>query len=430
MISLNSNLDSQRAQRTLDANSCRLEVCQERLASGQRINRASDDAAGLAIADSLCAESRLYSAALRNINDGISTVNIIDSALSQQANILQRLIELAQESANGTFSTDQRGALSSEYRALVKEFGRIAQSTSYNKQILLQRSRDPLRGDIILQAGIDGTKDSQLAIQGADTGEFTGSLDIESAYHSGIGNLVDFARFKSLSSNNLEQLSTRFPSMAPLDVMDSQGRERTAYLVPVEYDTETNELLLFFWTTNPATNEPEWSCSSETYSKAYSVPIDPVTGAALLPDAHLKFTAVLLIAGSSTETGATIDCAVDLSGLKVLSQNGDTSCPNAINFSGIETSSRSLRALTICKNRLAELAAVQGEYGAIISRLQTAARNIGSTCENALSAESRIRDTDMAAEAGAYIKAYVMQGAIQAVLAQANIQPRLALQLI
>src|SRR5689334_13595010 len=99
-ITLGSNIASLQAQRRLNTATDQLGKVYEQLSSGQRINRASDDAAGLAIADSLRANQRIATVAIRNANDGISTIAIADSALSEIGNVLSRLAELSEQSAN------------------------------------------------------------------------------------------------------------------------------------------------------------------------------------------------------------------------------------------------------------------------------------------------------------------------------------------
>ncbi len=136
-VTIGSNVASLQAQRRLSENSSRLSVVFERLASGQRINRASDDAAGLAISSSLNASSRVFDQARRNLNDGLSLLNIYDGALQQFSEILTRQAELAEQASNGIFSSEQRRALDAEFNSLVEEFNRIARSTEFNGMNLL-----------------------------------------------------------------------------------------------------------------------------------------------------------------------------------------------------------------------------------------------------------------------------------------------------
>ena len=147
-ITLGTNVASLKAQRSLSLSSNKLANTFERLSSGQRINKASDDAAGLAIADSLKADQRVASVAIRNANDGISTIAIADAALGQIGEVLTRMAELSEQSANGTFSTEQRSALANEFIALGSEIERIAVTTNFNGVTLLSGT-----SNIVLQVG-------------------------------------------------------------------------------------------------------------------------------------------------------------------------------------------------------------------------------------------------------------------------------------
>ncbi len=144
-ITIGSNISSLKAQRQLGLSSDKLSTTFERLSSGQRINKASDDAAGLAISDSLRARSRVYSQGLRNVNDGVSLLNVADGAVSQLSDIVTRQQELAEQAANGTYGGRQRVALSKEAFALTQEYNRIVQSTSFNGQQVLDGSDDNVR---------------------------------------------------------------------------------------------------------------------------------------------------------------------------------------------------------------------------------------------------------------------------------------------
>ena len=160
-ITINSNISSLKGQRLLTVSSDALSKTYEKLSSGQRINRASDDAAGLAIADSLKATPRVASVAIRNANDGISTIAIADGALGQIGNVLSRLAELAEQSANGTYSTQQRSALQNEFVSLGSEIERIAVTTTFNGVTLLSGTPQ-----IVLQVGFNSQSTSQITLAG------------------------------------------------------------------------------------------------------------------------------------------------------------------------------------------------------------------------------------------------------------------------
>ncbi len=158
-ININTNLASLRGQRFLNITSDRLSSTYSRLSSGKRINTASDDAAGLAIADALKTNQRVASVAVRNAQDGISTVSIADGALDQVSGFLQRLAELAQQAASGSYTSDQRQAMQGEFTALGSEIERIATTTVFNGVVLLSGGNQ-----IILQVGFDAKSTSQLVI--------------------------------------------------------------------------------------------------------------------------------------------------------------------------------------------------------------------------------------------------------------------------
>ena len=159
-ISIGSNITSLQAQRRLDQTGGKLSQAYNKLSSGYRINRGADDAAGLAIAESLKAQSRIAGQAIRNTNDGISTIAIADGALGEVSNILSRLAELASQAANGTLSTSQRSVVSNEFVALSSEIERIAQVTEFNGIKLLSGTNS-----ITIQVGTGSTAASQIGYQ-------------------------------------------------------------------------------------------------------------------------------------------------------------------------------------------------------------------------------------------------------------------------
>jgi flagellin len=149
MIGIGSNIYALKAQRTLNGASRMLSSAQEQLSSGTRLNRPSDDAAGLSIAESLRADTRVYTQAMRNIGDGVSTLTIADSALAELGTITTRIKELSEQSANGVYTAKQRQALNAESRALTDEFNRILSVTKFNGRALF----DSNSSSVLLQSG-------------------------------------------------------------------------------------------------------------------------------------------------------------------------------------------------------------------------------------------------------------------------------------
>jgi len=160
-ITINTNVASLNAQRRLGNSTGQLQRTFERLSSGLRIVRASDDAAGLAIADSLRADQRIASVAIRNANDGISLISIADGALSEVGSVLSRMAELSEQSANGVLTTVQRSALNNEFFALGSEIERISVTTEFNGLRLLSGG-----GQVDLQIGFSSASTSQIGYNG------------------------------------------------------------------------------------------------------------------------------------------------------------------------------------------------------------------------------------------------------------------------
>ncbi len=137
---INTNLASLTAQRNLTKNNEALKLSIERLSSGLRINSAKDDAAGLAISEKLRAHVRSINQAVRNSQDGTSLTQVAEGAMGEISNILIRMRELAQQSANGSLGDTERGKLDQEYQALTAEINRIADITEFNGTKLLNGS--------------------------------------------------------------------------------------------------------------------------------------------------------------------------------------------------------------------------------------------------------------------------------------------------
>jgi flagellin len=160
-----TNLTSLNAQRILGINNDRLAQSIERVSSGLRINRASDDAGGLAIAESLRSDIRVLRQGLRNLNDGISLVNVAEAGMNAQSDILIRMRELAAQSASGTITDPERANLQLEFVQLRNEIDRISNATEFNGISLLDGSLDSTvaaANQIVIQFGLDGTANSQL----------------------------------------------------------------------------------------------------------------------------------------------------------------------------------------------------------------------------------------------------------------------------
>lgn len=161
---INTNVASLNAQRQLMSSGNALDRATERLSSGARINSAKDDAAGLAISNRMTSQVRGLDQAIRNANDGVSLIQTAEGALSESTNILQRMRELSVQSANGIYSSGDRATLNAEVQQLVKELDRIAETTSFNGQKLL----DGKLGNVSLQVGASANQTIEFKVQAMD----------------------------------------------------------------------------------------------------------------------------------------------------------------------------------------------------------------------------------------------------------------------
>ena len=160
-----NNIASTNAQRLLGANNERLSQSVERISSGIRINRASDDAAGLAISEGLRSDIRALRQAGRNANDGVSLINITEGALNEQGSMLIRLRELASQAATGTTGSTERATIQLEFNSLRNEIDRITNTTEFNGQKLIDgslASSIAATSQVFIQIGIDSNANSRI----------------------------------------------------------------------------------------------------------------------------------------------------------------------------------------------------------------------------------------------------------------------------
>ncbi|MFL0809604.1 MAG: flagellin [Agarilytica sp.] len=186
---VNTNVSSLNAQRQLLQSGMELDQASERLASGRRVNTAADDAAGLAISNRQTSAIRGLDQAVRNANDGISLIQTAEGALGETTNILQRMRELAIQSANGVYEDKDRATLDAEVQQLVSELDRIATSTAFNGQNILDGSL----GEVELQVGSEANQTIGFSIDAVDAdtlGMGSLSADVVGAQVGSTGTLL------------------------------------------------------------------------------------------------------------------------------------------------------------------------------------------------------------------------------------------------
>jgi flagellin len=179
MSTINTNVQSLNAQRNLMTSSGSLSTSMQRLSSGLRVNSAKDDSAGLAIAERMSAQVKGMNVAIRNANDGISLAQTAEGALGKVGDSLQRMRELAVQSANASNSDDDRANLDAEYQELALEVTRVLEGTKFNGTNLLNSS-----AGLTFQVGADNVATDQIAI---NTTNLTAGSGITAVVAGGVG---------------------------------------------------------------------------------------------------------------------------------------------------------------------------------------------------------------------------------------------------
>ena len=172
MTSINTNINALIAKNAVNANQRSLQTAMQSLATGSKINRASDDAAGLAIRENMTAQIKGFNAAVRNANDGISLLQTADSAMEGMSSLLQRMRELGVLAQNDTYSSAQRTAMDDEFSALLTEVDRIATDTEWNGMPLLDSTGGNLGGTstFSFQVGANSSQTIEVIISDQGTG--------------------------------------------------------------------------------------------------------------------------------------------------------------------------------------------------------------------------------------------------------------------
>ena len=242
-LRVNTNLASINAQRNLMNTGVKLGKSLEKLSSGLRINRAGDDAAGLAISESLKSEIRALQQAGRNANDGISMVQTAEGSLDEISGIAIRLRELAEQAANGTLGQNERQFLDDEFQALSSEIDRIAAVTEFNGTRILLSSPT-----ITFQVGTGNTADDRIAVSGVDASvgaiglsgasidTVTGALAALGVLDSAIGSVASLRSSFGTTQNRIES-TIRSIAIAVENTSAADSRIRD-----VDFAAETAEL--------------------------------------------------------------------------------------------------------------------------------------------------------------------------------------------
>lgn len=379
-LSINTNVASLNAQRTVSKSQDGLATSLQRLSTGLRINSAKDDAAGLAISERFTSQIRGLNQAARNANDGISLAQTAEGALGEVGSNLQRIRELAVQASNGTNTQADRDALNSEVTQLKSEIQRVAEQTNFNGNKLLDGSFTGVSFQVGANAGETITISSIANVQ---TGALGGTLTRNTA-NVNASDLTGFAT--AIAAGDLTINGVDVGAVASA----ANAQERAGQLAE-------------------AINR----VSSQT---GVGASYDSVTG-----DLSLTSTGAITVAGANDAEAVTgFDAASTVS---ATSTTG-ISALNVSSFAGAQQTIAHIDAA------LKEVNTARGNLGAIQNRFNSTIANLQTTSENLSASRGRIQDTDFAAETANLSKGQILQQAGTAMLSQANSLPQGVLGLL
>jgi flagellin len=384
-LSINTNIASLTAQRAMLNSNSALETSYERLSTGKRINSASDDAAGLAIGKDL--ESRVsgLNQAIRNVNDGISMVQIAEGALDEVTTILQRMRDLSVQAANGSLSSTEQGYLDTEQSKLATTLGSVIDQSQFNGTDLVS---DTAQTSITIQSG-------------ADAGETT-TINFKAMTESLLG----------VSAGEINLAGTASTAEVATITGITVGNESGTYSLVVDGKTYTTAALDANMNTLKDALLLAEASDGTVLNTLFSATNTGTTGAT----GNISFT--YLNEGDMPAADFTLSAA------------GTATSFAAGSFSATTGASQASDAITAIDAALATVASERATLGATQAQLESTVRNLANVAENTSAAAGRIMDTDYAAETANLTKAQILQQAATSVLAQANAQPQSVLSLL
>lgn len=366
-------MNAMNAHRMMSGNTNAAGKSMEKLSSGLRINKAGDDAAGLAISEKMRGQIRGLDQASRNAQDGISLIQTAEGGMNEIHSILQRMRELSVQSANDTNTTVDRGALNGEVTQLKGEIDRIAGQTQFNTKNLLN-------GDVTTALDKDTATSTLLGDGAFDSISFSGLA-------AGTWTLASQADNSYTLTDGTSTLISNIPTPAAAGTISFGGPNGQTVTINVNnsYAADAFDTLAF----------------DVTSSGSLSLQIG---------------------------ANANQNLSVSIDDMRIT--GGGTAEMAALSAATVDTQANANTAVTTINNAIEKVSSSRASLGAYQNRLEHTINNLNTSSENLTAAESRIRDVDMAKEMMNFSKNNILSQAAQAMLAQANSQPQGILQLL
>lgn len=477
---INTNLPSLNAQRNLDHSQASLTTSLQRLSSGLRINSAKDDAAGLSISERMGSQIRGLNQAARNANDAISLAQTTEGNLSEISNVLQRIREIAVQSANDTNTAADRTSLQNEVTSLTQEIDRIAASAQFNGSNLLDGSFTSKTFQVGANAGqsisvaISGARNQDLGLTGSAT--ITGAVTSTSAKtagtnisgiaiaaaaddgvswvgssQSGATSTLAMANTINLSSGTTGVSAKATTSMTSTTITGQataiiagtivlNGVDIGAIATTTTAANRNSQMIIAINAKSASTGVVATAIDASSYklTAADGRNINYTSNAAATTGASTA-AEVAVITGISVSSAAAVTNygQLTLTAGKDITTTGTWDGIGAATYkktgsSAIDVSSQILSSSAIAQidTAIDTINTQRAGLGTVQSRFDTVIANLKTTSENVSAARGRIRDTDFAAETASMTRNQVLQQAGVAMLAQANALPNIVLSLL
>lgn len=394
---INTNLNAMTALNSATKNTALAGSSMEKLSSGLKINKAADNATGLAISEKMRSQIRGLDQASQNTQDGISVVQTAEGAVEEVGNIVQRMRELAVQSANETNTGSDRAKISEELTQLHEEIDRIAESTQFNGKDLLNGTNTVRveNGHKIEQAGAASNANNKVTIEVQDGFDFDDleADDLKVKINNQQISIVKAGTKYGVSATNID--GTTVKQGGVITITDNNGKSIKFTVTDAGGLDLQNETLLG---KKEATTE------------------------------NISGKEISLQVGANTSDSQTLKVKIENVSTKSLGLNGDTI--TQMSKEGAKGTKASNDMIKSLDKALERVNTSRANLGAMQNRLETTASNLTTSNENLTAAESRIRDVDVAEEMMNLSKLNLINQAAQAMMSQAKSQPEGVMQLL
>ncbi|TCL36117.1 flagellin [Anaerospora hongkongensis] len=381
---INHNIAALNTYNRLSSNNTNTSKSLEKLSSGLRINRAGDDAAGLAISEKMRGQIRGLDQAGRNAQDSISMIQTAEGALNETHSILQRMRELAVQAGNDTNTKVDRGEIQKEINALTDEIDRIANTTEFNTQKLIDGSKKGLVEAAASETNIQLNTRAKIGISSASVTNIaeSGTIIITRTLVSGTATAGSFTIGKADSTLTAAWASNTTVTFGGSTITLDGSLDNLAVGESITLSVK------------------KAVAASTAVGNSFSMQIGANSGQSIL---------------------------VGMNSMKATDIGVRNSKAEALDVSSYD---KATAAVSTINDAIELVSAERSKLGAVQNRLEHTINNLGTSSENLTAAESRVRDVDMAKEMMNFQKNNILSQAAQAMLAQANQQPQGVLQLL